>query len=43
MSQLNVYGEELLGTYYKDKVEQIKSKIGITKLKKANSINRLKR
>ena len=43
MSQLNVYREELLSTYYKDKVKQIKSKIRTTKLKEANSINRPKR
>jgi hypothetical protein len=43
MSQLNIYRKELFSTYYKDKVKQIKSKIGTTKLKKANSINRLRR
>ena len=43
MSQWNVCREELLGTCYKNKVEQIKNKIGIIKLKKANSINRPKR
>ena len=43
MSQWNICGEELLSTYYKDEVKQIKSKIGITKLKEVNSINKPRR